>query len=176
MSKRIALLSIVTIVLAATVPFTSSAQEPYKSHVATVLATLARGTWHFEGTSRHGGKAQQDSTFERGPGENSFVGSGTVKVDGSVTSRSAAVYTFHATRGRWIYTGVSSSGAVQEAEELESGENYFVFKGTAYRTDGGQTTFVWKVTLLEDNRFRSESMAYHGGSWKDNPSGEYTRK
>lgn len=175
MKVRLMVICIAAIALAAMFTFTTTAQEQYQSHVGTVLAKLTKGTWQFEGESRHGGQTKQESTYEKGPGGYSYLGKGAVSVSGKEVSSSTAVFTYHPKRGRWIYTGVSSSGAVQEAEELESGEDYFVFKGTAYRMDGGQTTFVWKVTILDGNRFRSESMAYHGGSWKDNPAGEYTR-
>ena len=65
---------------------------------------------------------------------------------------------------------------MQDAELLEMSENHFTFRGTSYRPDKTQTTFVWKVTFLDDNSFKSESMAYHLGQWRDNPAGISHRK
>lgn len=174
MNRKTVFLLLFTITLLMISVGTIKAQNK-ESQVGMLLEKLVSGTWQFEGKSRHGQMTKQESVMAAGPTENSYLGTAKVIVDSSLVSTSSVIYAYHPRRGRWMYTAVTGSGAVQEAEELESGPNYFVFKGTAYRLDGGQTTFVWKVTLMDDNRFLSESMAYHEGSWKDNPSAEYIR-
>ena len=144
------------------------------SLVGGVLERLSGSSWHFKGTTRQGTDTEIISRWEASAGGRGFVGRGeTLRAGETVTSSS--LYIYHPRRGRWTYTSVSSSGVVQEAEELESSPTHFVFKGTAYRPDGTQTTFVWRVTLQGDEAYLSESMAFHGGDWQDNPPARFSR-
>ena len=142
----------------------------------SLFQRLVGGEWVVEGPSRHGNVSKTVSVFRPGLTEGSLVGESSVYVDGTLNSTSTALYVLHPLYDRWTYRSVNSSGFVQEAELLEMSENHFTFKGTACRPDNTQTTVVWKVTFLDDNSFKSESMAYHQGEWRDNPSGVSRRK